>query len=206
MDELTNKIIEYIKSAYDPSVIIVYGSYADGSNNLNSDFDALVLSPTHEKFHDTSTVNSVTMDIFVYPEKHFEGDLSCEDFPQLADGIIVLDTEDKGLNLKNKIIAYLENKPHKTKAEIKDNISWCVKMLQRANRQDAEGYFRWHWVLIDSLEMFCDAVEHNYKGPKKALSWMEKEFPQAFSLYNKALTSLDYDHLTNWIDYLSNII
>ena len=32
------KIIEYIKRNYNPISIILYGSYADGTNNLNSDF------------------------------------------------------------------------------------------------------------------------------------------------------------------------
>ena len=34
----------------------------------------------------------------------------------------------------------------------------CKKMLLRTLRSDAEGLYRWHWVLIDSLEIFCDAV------------------------------------------------
>lgn len=34
-----DKIINYICQKYEPLSIIVYGSYADGSNNENSDFD-----------------------------------------------------------------------------------------------------------------------------------------------------------------------
>ena len=40
---MLEKIIEYIKQKYNPLSIILYGSYANGTNNLNSDFDALVL-------------------------------------------------------------------------------------------------------------------------------------------------------------------
>lgn len=62
-----NHIIEYIKQKYDPCSIILYGSYADGTNNLNSDFDALVLSYNYEQFHDTSFVNGVQLDLLYIP-------------------------------------------------------------------------------------------------------------------------------------------
>ena len=35
---ILGQIIEYIKRNYNPISIILYGSYADGTNNLNSDF------------------------------------------------------------------------------------------------------------------------------------------------------------------------
>lgn len=68
------QIIEYIKQKYSPLTIIVYGSYASGTNNLNSDFDALVISQHHREFHDTSFVNGVQLDVFVYPNSYFDGD------------------------------------------------------------------------------------------------------------------------------------
>ena len=40
---ILEQIIEYIKRNYNPISIILYGSYADGTNNLNSDFDSLVI-------------------------------------------------------------------------------------------------------------------------------------------------------------------
>ena len=35
---ILEKIIEYIKRNYNPISVILYGPYADGTNNLNSDF------------------------------------------------------------------------------------------------------------------------------------------------------------------------
>ena len=40
----TDKIIDYLKKTYQPESIIVYGSFADGSANLNSDFDTLIIA------------------------------------------------------------------------------------------------------------------------------------------------------------------
>lgn len=66
------QILQYIQEAYAPLSIILYGSYADGTNNLNSDFDALVITSEHELFHDTSIVNGIPLDVFVYPQKYFD--------------------------------------------------------------------------------------------------------------------------------------
>ena len=80
---MLEKIIEYIKQKYNPLSIILYGSYANGTNNLNSDFDALVISYDHEQFHDTSFVNDIQLDVFVYPASYFDGEFDCNNFIQI---------------------------------------------------------------------------------------------------------------------------
>ncbi len=197
-----DRIIEYIKNKYDPLVIIVYGSFVDGSNNQDSDFDALVISKNHKRFHDTSFVGGIQLDVFVYPDKYFENDYNLEEFKQIYDGKVFLDYENKGLNLKNKIKNYVESKALKTKEEIEENIIWCLKMLERVKREDTEGAFRFHWLLTDSLEIFCDMEKKPYSGPKKALKWMKESHPEAYSLYKKALIDFDIASLTDWILYL----
>ena len=151
-------IIEYIKQKYDPCYIILYGSYADGTNNLNSDFDALVLSYNYEQFHDTSFVNGVQLDLFVYPVSYFDEAYDCNDFIQIFDGRIIMDSNDRGKTLQAKVLSYLQDQPQKPREEIAAGVDWCGKMLARARRNDAEGLFRWHWVLTDSLLLgfFCD--------------------------------------------------
>ncbi len=201
-----DKIIEYIKNKYQPIVIIVYGSFAAGSNNLSSDFDALVISKNHKMFHDTSLVSDIQLDVFIYPEDYFEGEYDYNEFVQIYDGIVVLDTKNKGLNLKNKVIEYLQNKQLQIKNGINDNISWCLKMLERSKREDEEGAFRFHWLLVESLEIFCDIVEHPYLGPKKALKWMKENHPEAYDLYKKALINFNIESLNAWILYMKSLI
>ncbi len=199
------QIIDYIKRAYSPLSIIVYGSYANGTNNLNSDFDALVISSEHEQYHDTSFVNGVQLDVFIYPVSYFKGEYDYNDFIQIFDGKVILDSEDVGLTLQKQILTYLHNRPCKTKAEIQANIDWCTKMFERVKRNDAEGMFRWHWVLIDSLEIFCDMMQHPYLGPKKSLNWMRDNFPTAFDHYQKALSVFSMETLENWISYIKRL-
>lgn len=201
---LLEKIIEYIKQKYNPLSIILYGSYANGTNNLNSDFDALVISYDHEQFHDTSFVNDIQLDVFVYPASYFDGEFDCNNFIQIFDGKLIVDNEERGKTLQMKVLSYLRNRPQKTKAETDANVDWCIKMLARVKRYDAEGMFRWHWVLIDSLEIFCDIKQHTYWGPKKALKWMEENHPSAFVCYKNALDDFSINSLENWIAYIKN--
>ncbi|MBE6632412.1 MAG: nucleotidyltransferase domain-containing protein, partial [Ruminococcaceae bacterium] len=193
------QVIEYIKEKYSPLSIILYGSYANGTNNMNSDFDALVISNDYEECHDTSFVNGIQLDVFVYPASYFDGNYDCNDFVQILDGKIIADSDGLGKTLLMKVMSYLQNRPQKSKSEIDASIDWCIKMLARIKRCDAEGMFRWHWVLIDSLEIYCDVMHHPYRGPKKSLKWMEENYPNAFACYQKALGDFSMETLENWI-------
>ena len=200
-----DNIIAYLKEKYSPLSIIVYGSYADGTNGPFSDFDALVISSCHGQSHDTSFVDGVQLDVLIYPADRFDGEFDCKDFVQLLDGKIIMDTNDKGSSLQHRVSKHLESLPPKSYSDIRADIDWCLKMCQRVKRGDTEGMFRWHWLLTDSLEIFCNAVQHPYMGPKKALKWMEKEHPAAFALYDKALRESDTESLDAWVGCIKNL-
>ena len=201
-----NRILQYIQDKYKPLGVIVYGSYADGTNDANSDFDALVISTDGEQCHDNSFVGEVQLDVFVYPASYFDGEYACEDFVQIVDGRIIADVQGLGNALQTHVRNYVRNRPHKSQAEMQASIDWCVKMLERVKRYDAEGLFRWHWVLVDSLEIFCDVMEYPYFGPKKSLKWMEKQHPVAFGCYEQALREFNKESLEAWITYLQTLL
>lgn len=99
----TEKIVGYLKKTYQPDAVIVYGSFADGSANLNSDFDALIIAGK-EKTHDSSIVDGVVLDVFVYPAETFSADYDPEEFVQVWDGKIVLDEHGIAGQLKAKAL------------------------------------------------------------------------------------------------------
>lgn len=200
-----NAIIDYLQRIYEPVSMILYGSYADGSNNENSDFDALIVSEHHKMHHDTSLIDGVQLDVFVYPVSYLEGEFDCSEFLQIFDGKILLDENGRGAALTQKVLSYIREYPTKSFDEISDEIEWCRKMLLRTKRNDAEGAFRWHWVLTDSLEIFCDVVHRIYLGPKKTLRWMKGNYPQAFEFYEKALLNFRQESLHEWILYLERL-
>lgn len=191
--------MDYLKQTYRPLSVILYGSYANGTNDETSDFDALVISRDCGPFHDTSWINETPLDVFVYPASFFEGDYDPNDFIQIFDGTILQDQDGLGESLQTKVRTYLQDRPKRSQAELDAAVDWCFKMLARAKRCDAEGLFRWHWVLTESLEIFCDIMQHPYWGPKKSLQWMKKCHPTAFTCYQSALTEFDISHLEAWI-------
>lgn len=201
----TEKIVGYLKKTYQPDAVIVYGSFADGSANLNSDFDALIIAGK-EKAHDSSIVDGVVLDVFVYPAETFSTDYDPEEFVQVWDGKIVLDEHGIAGQLKAKVLDYIEHLPKKTVTEVAQEVEWCEKMLLRTMREDVEGYYRWHWVLCDSLEIYFDIKGLHYYGPKKTLRLMEKSDAEAFGLYAKALREFDRESLSAWIDYLKSMV
>ena len=64
--DIVDKIIEAMREKYHPLGIAVYGSFADGSNNQNSDFDALLLLPDGETGHDDSVLFGTELDVWLY--------------------------------------------------------------------------------------------------------------------------------------------
>lgn len=198
-------ILHYINEKYSPAGLIVYGSYADGSNNEHSDFDALVITGGRDTLHDVSFVDGVQLDVFVYPAEHFESEYNCDDFIQIADGRIITDTDGTAARLMASVEAYLTALPLKTLEEVRSDIEWCKKMLLRTARSDPEGMFRRHWLIVDSLEIYCAAMGQQYRGPKKALRWMEMEQAEAFGLYCSALHD-DDGAITAWVEYLVELM
>ena len=203
--ELFNDVITYLLARYAPEAIIVYGSFADDNATETSDFDALVITEGVKK-HDASLIRDTVLDVWVYPSDFFQREYDPEEFLQIFDGQIVLDQKGNAQLLKDNITAYLSQRPKKTDEEIQQELAWCKKMLLRTRQEDAEGLFRWHWLLIDSLEIYFDLRGLRYFGPKKALRWMEQEDPRAFHYYSAALKEQKRSCLEEWISYLAKLI
>lgn len=199
-------ILDYLRQTYHPLTILVYGSYANGTNGSGSDFDALVITREQPEFHDTSLVHGVRLDVFGYPKSCFSGDYDCGDFIQIFDGILVEDCEGTGQILLERVRARIAQDTRKTPEELRSALDWCNKMLERTRRPDAEGLYRWHWLLADSLEIFCDLTCQPYFGPKKALKQMQLTHPEAFACYETALRDFRTDTLAEWVAYLNRIL
>ena len=202
--EISDKIVRYLKETYQPNAIMIYGSFADGSANEHSDFDALVMAD-HETTHDSSVIDGVILDVFIYPTERFRSEYDPKAFVQVWDGNIVLDKDGMADRLQKQVRSYIESAPRKSAEDIRQEIRWCEKMLLRTTRHDAEGDYRWHWVLVDSLEIYCDIKGLYYHGPKKVLRRMEQTDAEAFQIYAKALKVFERECLSEWITYLKRI-
>ncbi|CAK7054371.1 nucleotidyltransferase domain-containing protein [Tissierella sp.] len=197
-----DKIITYLNDKYKPHTIMVYGSFADGSNNTHSDYDALVISDTIVEQHDGHIIDNIELDVFIYPTTTIEGLLDFSQFTKLYDSKIIKDERKIGFHLKERVIKYVEDNSIQSYDKKKHLYGWCKKMLNRTQRGDAEGYYRWHWLITDSLEVYCILRNKFYFGPKKTILQIEKIDKKGYELFLSAVTKLDYENLKKWIYYV----
>lgn len=202
---LEREIFDYLVQRYRPEAVVVYGSFADGSAGQNSDFDALVIAPGAQR-HDASTVSGTVLDVFVYPPETFTDAYDPEDFVQVFDGKILLDEHGTAARLKSRVLDYLESLPRKSADERQQEADWCRKMLLRAQRGDAEGLYRWHWLLSESLELYCDGRGWRCFGPKKTLRRLALEDAAGFALCERALREFSPDALSAWIGHVEGVL
>lgn len=73
------------------------------NTTLSCGFDALIIAGK-EKTHDSSIVDGVVLDVFVYPAETFSADYDPEEFVQVWDGKIVLDEHGIAGQLKAKVL------------------------------------------------------------------------------------------------------
>lgn len=198
-------ILNYLYGTYAPDALILYGSCADGTDNEDSDFDALVLAE-HAPHHDVSIVEGVQLDVWVYPADYFAADDTLEEIVQIADGVVLHDPRGIGASLRERVQSYAAARPEKSAAENAESLAWRRKMLARTARADAEGLYRWHWLLADSLEIACELLHQPYRGPKKSLRWLEQAQPDLYAVYTRALAEFTQEALAAWIACLEGLL
>ena len=155
-------VVKYLKNKYHPKAIIIYGSYVDGSFDESSDIDVIVIADG-VKGYDSELIKGIILDAWIYPTSYFENDYILDhNLQKVYDGDIVFDENGIAKELKKRAIDYINNFVLKTLEEIKQELLWCEKFLQRAERGDGDGYYRWHRLLVDSIKIYCDIKKMYY--------------------------------------------
>ena len=202
--DIRDKIVSALREKYRPLGIAVYGSFADGSNNQNSDFDALLLLANGEAGHDSSELFGIELDVWLCPASKLDAPYDIEEFLQLWDSVIVEDATGRLAALRAEVNACIENTPQKSESENAQSLAWCRKMLRRTERGDTEGYYRLHWLLTDSLSIYYDLCGRYFFGPKKALRRMAADAPEDAAVYDRALRAPTPENLAAWLGVLEN--
>lgn len=109
------------------------------NTTLSCGFDAFIIAGK-EKAHDSSIVDGVVLDVFVYLAETFSADYDPEEFVQVWDGKIVLDEHGITGQLKAKVLDYIEHLPKKTVTEVAQEVEWPKKMLRLMEKSDAEAF------------------------------------------------------------------
>lgn len=115
------------------------------NTTLSCGFDALIIAGK-EKAHDSSIVDGVVLDVFVYPAETFSADYDPEEFVQVWDGKIVLDEPGIAGQLKAKVLDYIEHLPKKTVTEVAQEVEWPQKDAAAYGKKRCRGV----WVICKS--------------------------------------------------------
>jgi hypothetical protein len=172
-DPTLEQLCDELMSAHAVHTILLYGSRADGSATVDSDYDVAAFGPTDKAFRVARTVGATYLDVFVYPESVLIA--PTEDHLKLRGSHVIvqrgveaaefLATLDELFQLGAKPLPADENAVIRV---------WAHKMLARIKRSDAEGNYRRVWLLTALLEDYFLIRGLWYQGPKKALRWLEE--------------------------------
>ena len=200
------RMTELLRARYQPEAVLVCGSWAEGTQEAESDFDAVVVTRHPAPIHDGRLAEGVALDVsFLSPEVLGDPDWEAEEWPQLYHAVPAWDPEGIGAALIARVRAAIDALPGKTPAEKARAAAWCRKMLGRARRDDPEGNWRRHWLLTESLTVWAELTDHPWFGGKKALARMAAEDFSSFSLYEAALRDGGGEALAAWVRRLEEL-
>ncbi len=197
-------LTEAMIARWEPEAVLVYGSFADGSEDGHSDFDALVITGKPAPLRDQGTLLGRRLDVwFLTPKAAAEADPS--DWPQLYHALPVYDPKGLGAQLIASVREAIDAQPLPTPRQNADSLEWLDRMLDRSAQPTAEGRYRLLWLLTDSLEIWCDLSGKRCFGPKKSLALLRETDPEGFALFDTALRETTTQTAAAWVQHLKTI-
>lgn len=197
------QILEYLKNTYKPLSILVYGSFADGTNDETSDFDCMLIVSEKVKNHDDAIINGIQLDCFIFTENELQSE-KIDTFLTAYNSRIVADNG-IGTELKRRVHDYVEKNSNTPKEEKDFLISWIQKTLLRIAKNDDEGSMRAVSFLAESLADYFTLRDMFYFGSKKAIRFLKKEDTKGYTLFHNAVMSRSNEAIIKWADYIINI-
>ena len=178
---LEKEVLDYLNRQYNPSLIILYGSYHTKTINTESDIDLILIAPVKEFLHDSSLIDGKLLDAWVYPEKE---SIDIENIIHILPCKIVKDVNSIGISLIEEIRLIREHKTKKLNdAERIQLVKWIEKMLNRAKGKSIEANYRYNLLLNDLPEIYCQFRNEYYNGPIKTISKIKEEDNNIYELY-----------------------
>lgn len=199
---MKEQIIRYLKEKYHPVSILVLGSYADGTFDETSDFDAIVIVDIKHDSKDISEVKGIPLDVDIYTvdEVMFGHP---KQFIKAHDAEIVLDTE-IGRLMKERVIRYFEEIRVTSETDKKGMKDWLRKMTIRIEKGDDDANYRMAMLMWESLAIYFLLRDLNFYGSKKSIRYLKDEDEAGYAVFHEAVTKKDVESLKNWVEYVKN--
>ena len=191
-------VIRYLEEKYAPVAILVYGSYADGTQDEYSDFDCMLIVDEKKADIDCSEVNGVTLDcrLFTVFETYAE---DLDPFLPAYDSVILKDRVGAGKILKDRVRAYVESIRVCPAEEKRQIISWSTKVLRRMEKRDEQGNYRAIELLQQSLSDYFRLRDMYYPGSRKAIRWLKEHDEAGHELFREAVLLRTNSSIGEWV-------
>jgi len=201
---ITNEIKQYLINKYECHLIILYGSYSRGDYTKESDVDLLCFSNRKYTGNDTSIQNGLQLDAWIYNTKTMKAP---REYLHVTDGKIIHDQNNSGRNFLESIMQIYKKGPKLLNESEKQFLkSWLIKMLERSEKNDSEGNYRFHWMLKDSLEIYFNIKGLWFLGPKKSFKWLQTNDIRAYKLFTAAFNkNVRYPDVKLLLDYINEL-
>lgn len=194
------QILEYLKSTYNPLSILLYGSFANGTNDETSDFDCMLIVSEKDRNHDDTTISGIQLDCFLFTEDEVQSE-EIDTFLTAFDSHIVLDNG-IGAELKRRVHDYVEKNRVTPKEEKAFLISWIKKTVLRITKNDDEGNMRAISFLAESLADYYTLRDMFYFGSKKAIAYLRETDAEGYALFHDAVTLRSNDAILKWAEHV----
>lgn len=183
--ELESKLVDYLINQHQCHTIILYGSLARGDASHASDVDVLGINSHGEAYRiGRPWDDGLVLDAWIYSDANLPAP---DALSHLKDGKVLKDRDGFGETLLKTIRATINLRvnpmPHWEREQI---VTWIKKMLQRSRQGDAEGGYRFHWLLYELLPFWFSLQGRKYFGPKESLNWLKQNEPRVFRLFADA--------------------
>jgi hypothetical protein len=180
-------LIEDLRRHHRLHTLILYGSHARGDATAESDIDFAGFADVPVTVRDARLWKGAFLDGFVYPTALALAPDA--DMLKLCGGRVLLDERGLASALLRRLDELdAQGPPILPATEQQMRRLWARKMLARLKRGDVEGNYRRHWLLSQLLEDYFALRGQWYRGPKRALAWLEGREPSSFALFERALT------------------
>jgi predicted nucleotidyltransferase len=203
-DPFLVRLTEELIKKHKCHTVILYGSRARGDETEFSDYDLMGIRKAGKKYRVAEKKDGHYIDIFIYPEKDLKK--IGEEHLYMEGAVVLFEKEKSGIKFANELKKAVKKKykPLPTD-EIQARRVWLHKMFDRANQRDIEGNYRRIWLQEALLCEYFNIRKIRYCGCKKSFTWLKKNDPKAYQLFDQALSNpSDMNLLKKLVEKVSN--
>ena len=162
---------------------ILYGSRARDDQDCASDIDVIAFGDGGRTGHVAHLWENLFLDLFLYPS----GTKPEQDWVRIHGGRVLFQRDGAGDEVLAAVADMVSSGPARLSPDdARTTRLWLEKMLARAEKGDAEGDHRRHWLLKELLDIHFLLRGRWYLGPKQSLNFLRHHHPEHFEVLRRA--------------------